>query len=220
MGLVASPRPASAAAATATTTTLVVTSGSSSVTTAKLGVTITLTATVKAGTTKVTPGLVNFCDASVTYCTDIHILGSAQLTSAGTAIFRFRPHLGSHSYKAVFAGTNTYKTSSSTGSALAVTGTLGSSSAATVSDNESSGFSIATAVTGLGYSASATAATGSVSVYDAASTILSMVSLDSDGTASILISNMAKGSHSIHASYSGDKNYLSQTSANLTITVK
>lgn len=66
---------------------------------------VSLTATVTSGSTKVTVGQVNFCDGSVTYCTDIHLLGTAQLTSAGTATIKFHPGLGDHSYKAVFAGT-------------------------------------------------------------------------------------------------------------------
>jgi hypothetical protein len=85
---------------------------------------VTLTATVKAGATAVTVGQVNFCDASATYCTDIHILGTAQLTSAGTAVYKFRPGIGSHSYKAVFLGTASMLASSSSASALTVTGTI------------------------------------------------------------------------------------------------
>jgi hypothetical protein len=54
-------------------------------------------------------GQVNFCDASVNYCSDIHLLAKAQLIQtgprAGTAVFRFIPGIGSHSYKAVFMGT-------------------------------------------------------------------------------------------------------------------
>jgi hypothetical protein len=66
---------------------------------------VTLTAIVDAGATALTLGQVNFCDAASASCTDIHLLGTAQLTSAGTAILRFRPGPGSHSYKAVFLGT-------------------------------------------------------------------------------------------------------------------
>jgi hypothetical protein len=75
------------------------------VTTVASGSVVTLTATVLSGATAVTTGLVNFCDATAAYCTDIHILGMAQLTSAGTATLKFVPGIGSHSYKAVFVGT-------------------------------------------------------------------------------------------------------------------
>ena len=95
-----------AQAKAATSTTLVVSSGSGAVTQIAAGSVVTLTATVKAGTAAVAPGQVNFCDATAKYCTDVHVLGTAQLTSAGTAAMRFRPGIGSHSYKAVFVGTN------------------------------------------------------------------------------------------------------------------
>jgi hypothetical protein len=92
----------------ATSTALAVTSGGNPVTSVPSGSVVTLKASVTAGGTPVTVGQVNFCEALATYCTDIHVLGPAQLTSAGTAELKFRPGIGSHSYKAVFAGTNTY----------------------------------------------------------------------------------------------------------------
>ena len=110
-----------AAAGTATTTTLAVTSGGSGVTTVASGSVVTLTATVMAGTTPVNPGPVKFCDATAAYCDDIHILGTAQLTKAGTATFKFRPGVGSHSYKAVFVATKTDAGSASGTATLTVT---------------------------------------------------------------------------------------------------
>jgi hypothetical protein len=43
------------------------------------------------------------------------------LTTAGSAVYRFVPGIGSHHYKAVFLGTNTYGASESTSAALTVT---------------------------------------------------------------------------------------------------
>ncbi|WP_263351093.1 FG-GAP-like repeat-containing protein [Acidicapsa acidisoli] len=106
-----------------TTTTLTATSGGKAVTTSPSGIAVTLTATVVAGSTAVTPGQVEFCDATAKYCTDIHLLGVAQLTSAGTATLKFMPGVGSHSYKAVFLGTTGNAPSSSNASALTVAGT-------------------------------------------------------------------------------------------------
>jgi len=111
------------AAGTATTTTLAVTSGGSAVTTVTSGSVVTLTATVMAGTTPVNPGQVKFCDATAAYCEDIHILGWRQLTSTGTAVLKFRPGVGSHSYKAVFVGTKSDAGSASGTAALTVTHT-------------------------------------------------------------------------------------------------
>jgi len=117
-----------------TTTSLAVTSNGSPVTNVAYASSVTLTASVRAGESPVYPGAVNFCDATAKYCTDIHILGSAQLTSAGIAVFRFIPSAGSHQYKAVFVETNTYVTSNSaisslsTGSPIPTTTTLAISS--------------------------------------------------------------------------------------------
>jgi len=114
-----------AAAPAATTTTLTIASGASSVASGgsvASGSVVTLTAGVTTGATPVMVGMVNFCDASATYCTDIHTLGTAQLTSAGTAVLKFVPGPGSHSYKAVFAGTRNDAGSTSAAISLTVSG--------------------------------------------------------------------------------------------------
>jgi hypothetical protein len=86
----------------ATSTSLTLSSGGAQVTTTAPGSVITLSATVNAGAMPVTAGTVNFCDASATSCTDIHLLGVVALSSTGTATFRFVPGAGVHSYKAEF----------------------------------------------------------------------------------------------------------------------
>jgi len=85
------------------------------------GTVVTLTATVTGGAKALTTGQVKFCDATAAHCEDIHILGTAQLTSAATATFKFRPGIGTHSYSAVFLGTTNYSTSTSAAAALTVT---------------------------------------------------------------------------------------------------
>src|ERR1700722_8006341 len=96
-------------AAIPTTTSLAITSKNGPVTSITAGSAVTLTATVSTGTGPVAGGQVNFCDATAASCTDIHLLGTAQLfktdPGAGTAFFTFHPGIGSHSYKAEFAGT-------------------------------------------------------------------------------------------------------------------
>ena len=92
------------AAPAGTSTTLAVTSAGVPVTTVSAGSVVTLTAAVSAGSTRLTTGQVSFCDATSTYCGDIHLLGTAQLTSSGTAVLRFVPGMGSHTFKAVFSG--------------------------------------------------------------------------------------------------------------------
>jgi hypothetical protein len=117
--------PAAAQTGASTAITLAITAAGGPVTTVTSGTVITLTAHVTTGGVNVGAGQVNFCDATAAYCTDIHILATAQLTSSGRATYRFRPGIGSHSYKAVFVGTNSYAGSISTASPLTVTGTTG-----------------------------------------------------------------------------------------------
>lgn len=146
------------AAGAATTTTLAISSSGETVTSVSSGSVVTLTATVVAGSAKVTTGQVNFCDASVSYCTDIHLLGTAQLTSAGTATLAFRPGLGSHTYKAVFAGTTADAGSASAAGSLAVTG--GAVTTTQIAQTYDSGvYSLTATVGGVG----SEALTGSVS---------------------------------------------------------
>ena len=111
-----------------TTTTLAISSVGGSIArggSVSSGSAVTLSATVMAGTAAVTVGQVNFCDASAPYCTDIHLLGTAQLTGGGLAVFRLMPGIGSHAYKAVFLGTpngvSAYAGSNSTPLVLCVT---------------------------------------------------------------------------------------------------
>ncbi len=113
------------ASPTITTTTLAVTSAGNAVTTVTPGSVVLLTATVTVSGTPVAPGQVNFCDATAKSCTDIHLLGTAQLTSTGAATLKFRPGVGNHSYKAVFLGTTSNAASASATSALAVVTTTG-----------------------------------------------------------------------------------------------
>ncbi len=150
------------AAPAATTTTLAATSAGSTVTTLSSGSVVTLTAAVSSNSAKVTVGQVKFCDASVSLCTDIHLLGTAQLTSAGTAVLRFVPPIGSHTYKAVFAGTKNFVTSTSATATLGVTGLVPSVTLITAS-GEPGNWSITATVGGAG----AATPTGTVSFANA-----------------------------------------------------
>lgn len=132
-----------------TTTTLAVTSAYSPVTSIASGNVVTLIASAQAGATAVTTGQVNFCDATAAYCTDIHSLGMAQLTSAGTAVLRLVPGIGSHSYKAVFLGTIFDSASLSSASMLTVTGTY-STSTAIASSGSTANYTLTATVTGQG----------------------------------------------------------------------
>lgn len=152
-------------AAVQTTTSLTISSTNGTVTTVTSGSAVTLTATVNYGTTTATVGQVNFCDATALSCTDIHLLGTAQLTSAGTASIKLVPAIGKHSYKAVFAGTPhgiaNLSGSASAPVALSVTGVW--PSVTTVVGGGDVGNYTLTATTG---GSGSTPPTGSVSFLD------------------------------------------------------
>ncbi len=106
---------------TASATTLNLTSAGTPVSTVTSKTAVTATATVTSGNTPLTTGQVNFCDAAAGTCDALHQLGSAQLTSAGTAVLQFVPGAGSHRYQALFAGTNSNAESTSPAANLSVT---------------------------------------------------------------------------------------------------
>lgn len=168
-----------AAGLQATNTTLVVTVAGTAATMAASGSAVTLTATVTTTgptPTSVTPGQVQFCDASAKSCSDIHLLGTAQLTKDGTARFTFIPGIGSHSYKAVFVGTTSHAGSMSGPAALTVTGLYPTVTTATWSGT-ATGYTLTATVAGAG----TTAPTGKVSFVDATdgNTVLSTADLTS-----------------------------------------
>jgi hypothetical protein len=151
-----------------TVTSLNVSSAGSTVATVASGTEVTLTATVLVGSLPVTSGTVNFCNASAAHCSDINRLGAAQLTSAGTATLNFYPGVGSYSYKAVYVGTASYITSSSSSQPLAVTGTSSGIPYATttaISQSGSTGNYTLTA-TVTGNPSTAAPVTGTVSLLD------------------------------------------------------
>jgi parallel beta-helix repeat protein len=102
------------------TTNLAVTAGGVAVSSVNAQTVVTLTATVTLSGLPVTTGQVKFCESSVTRCTDIHLLGVAQITAAGTATIKLVPGPGSHTYEAVFLGTGSVPGSTSAPETLTV----------------------------------------------------------------------------------------------------
>jgi hypothetical protein len=148
---------------TSTTTTLDVTVNGSAVTTTAQNTVVTLMATVTAAGAPVVPGQVNFCDATAKLCTDIHLIGAAQLTAAGTASIKIVPGPGTHSYKAVFPGTTGDAGSGSATSLLTVTTAQPDASTTAITLSGSPGnYTLTALVTGKG----ALAPSGMVSFLD------------------------------------------------------
>ncbi len=147
-----------------TTTTLTASPSSSSSSPLAPHTVVTLTATVLAGATPVQPGMVTFCDATAPRCTGLAVLGTAQLTTTGPAMLKFVPGGGSHSYKAIFAGTPGHSISSSSPQPV----TALSSTATSISFTGSVGnYTLKATVVGTGNFA--TGPTGNVSFLDATS---------------------------------------------------
>jgi trimeric autotransporter adhesin len=200
------------AAPAPTITTLSVTAGGNAVTTVAPGSVVTLTATVMAGSTPVTPGQVNFCDATAKFCTDIHLLGTAQLTANGTAKLKFRPGVGSHSYKAVLAEPAGLGPSASTASSLTVTASQGTGQLATTTYLEAGGvpniFSLTATVPGNGN----TLPTGMVSFVDASNgnAALGTAALTSEtgagfaGSSLLSVASQNSGNTVLTADFNGD----------------
>ncbi len=126
---------------------------------------ITLTATVTAGGSPVTAGLVLFCDATAPVCENNSALGLAQLTSPGaTATLKLGSGpLGVHSYKAVFRANKLYASSISNTVSYTVAGTYASTTA--ISSTGSVGaYTLSGTVAGIG--SVFTGPTGNVSFLD------------------------------------------------------
>jgi len=142
----------------AITTTLVISPGS-----VTAGTAVTLTATVKNGSTAISHGLVKFCNASAPICEDTAVLGRAQLTSAGTAMLKLRLGVGTHSINAVFRGTSTYSTSTSSAQTVTVTSSGPYSSVTTLTaSGNASNYTLSGTVSGYGLST----LTGPISFLD------------------------------------------------------
>jgi hypothetical protein len=146
----------------ATSTSLTVTAGGQPVTTVAAGTAVTFTASVLVnGTPVLSAGTFNFCDATVNYCTDVKVLGTAQITSAGTATFKFVPPIGTHSFKAYFLPTASYGGSASAPAPLAVSGQFATTASLTTS-GDGSDYTLTTTITGYGNTAGQLSPTGTV----------------------------------------------------------
>ncbi len=132
---------------------------------------IILTATVTAGGSPVTAGLVLFCDASAAFCENNSALGFAQLTSPNaTAVLKIGSGpLGAHSYKAVFLPNNLYAQSVSNTVTYSVIGTY-------------------TSTTSIG-------ATGSVGNYTLSGTVVGIGSLFNGPTGTVSFLDASAGNN-------------------------
>lgn len=106
----------------ATTTTLTITSDGNPVASIDYGAAVVLNASVSTNGQALTAGTVEFCSEAASSCTDVNLLGSAQLSPAGTAALTLKPGVGTHNFSAIFVETSTSQPSSSPPAQLTVSG--------------------------------------------------------------------------------------------------
>jgi hypothetical protein len=129
--------------------TLAVTGSGGAVTSVASGTPVTLTATVTPAGGPVTPGTVIFCDAAIGgTCSGLGLLGTAQLTSVGTAAMTLRLGIGSHLLAAIFRGNSANGPSFSSASPLAVTGLYASITALTATSQTNGSYLVEEIVQG------------------------------------------------------------------------
>jgi len=190
------------------------TSVSASRTQATSGQAITFTAAVapKSGS-GVPTGTVAFSDGSTQ-------IGSVSLNSAGSAAFDTSGlAVGTHSISGAYSGDANFAASTSSPVSVTIsapakiattTAVLASATLLTAGQN-------VTFTTAVAPQSGAGFPTGSITFLDG-QTQLGVVALNG-GSASFSSSNLAVGTHTITAAYSGDSNYVASTSAALTVTV-
>ncbi len=149
---------------TSTVTSLSVSSGGNPVSSVAAGSAVVLSATVTASGAAVGSGTIDFCDATVTLCTDVHLIGTAQLNSAGVAAITLTPGIGTHSYKAAFMATSVDESSSSIATPLSVTGQYPTTTSITNTTGGPGNYTLQVQVSGLGNKSAAP--TGSVDIVD------------------------------------------------------
>src|SRR5579863_124263 len=190
------------------------TSPSASSTQATSGQAITFTATVAPKSRSGVPtGTVAFSDGSTQ-------IGSVSLNSSASAAFDTSTlSVGSHSIAATYSGDANFAASTSAPISVTIstpakiaTTTSVQASATQLTAGQSVTFTAAVAPqTGTGVP------TGSLTFLDGQSQ-LAVVALNA-ATASFSSANLAVGTHTITAAYSGDSNYAASTSATLNVTV-
>jgi hypothetical protein len=184
-----------------TTTSL----GSSSPT-STLGQSVTFTATVSPSTAT---GTVQFLDGTTPLGTVALSGGSASLTTATLAV-------GTHAMTAAYSGDTNYASSTSPSITQTVLG--GKVSTTTTLTSSLNPSSYGQQVTFTATVSPSSGATGNVTFMDGGLT-LGTLPLDASGIASLSVSSLVVGTHSITAQYSGDSSHDGSTSSTLSQTV-
>jgi hypothetical protein len=180
-----------------------------STTASTLGLPVTFTATVGAsgaGSAPVATGSVTFLDNNTT-------IGTATLTNGAASLSTSALGAGTHAITASYGGDGNFGPSSSAVTALSIARTASTTTLIAAPNPSTSGQAATFTVTVAGLTGGPTP-TGTVTFLDG-TTALRTATL-SGGVATFTISTLSVGAHAITASYGGDANYLSSSSAALT----
>ena len=181
----------------------------SSLNSSAFGQSVTLTVMVQAvaPATGTPTGTVTILDGATILASGVALNGSGQ---ASFSISSLAP--GTHSVTANYSGDATFAISTSIPiSQVVVTG----QTVATLGSNlnpSAIGQSMTLTVMVQAVAPAMGTPTGSVTILDGATILVSGVALNSSGQASFSISSLALGTHSVTANYSGDANFASSTS--------
>jgi len=171
------------------------------------GASVTFTATVNVEGAIALTGNVSFFDGAT-------LLGSTAITANKTATFTTSTlAAGSHTITATYAGDANYVTSTSQ-AVTQVVNTVATTTAVTSSLNPSPTGGSVTFTATVSTTGTITP-TGNISFFDGA-TLLGSTAITANKTATFTTSSLAIGSHTITATYAGDTNYVTSTSAALT----
>jgi hypothetical protein len=174
---------------------------------------VTLTGTVTPPTGLSASGTVNFMDGTTS-------LGTATISNNVAQLSVTTLALGSHSLTAVYSGSATLATSTS--SAVVENISQASTTVTNVSSLNPAPFGQAVQFTATVQTPNGSAATGNVTFYDG-STSLGSPAVTNNGTqhntATLIYAGFLGGTHTITATYGGDTNFTGSTSAPLTETV-
>jgi len=174
---------------------------------------VTLTGTVTPPTGLSASGTINFMDGTTS-------LGTATISNNVAQLSVTTLALGSHSLTAIYSGSATLATSTS--SAVVENISQASTTVTNVSNLNPAPFGQAVQFTATVQTPGGTAATGSVSFSDGTTSLGSAIVTNNGtqhNTATLTYAGFQGGAHTITATYGGDSNFTGSTSAPLTETV-
>jgi hypothetical protein len=175
-----------------------------------LGQTLTMTATVR-GTGSTAPG------GTVSFMNGSTLLGTANLNSSGVATLTTSSlAAGIYNLTAQYAGNTNFLSSTSAAESVTVSSQATTTSLMATPNPVAVGQTLTLTATVEG--SGSTAPGGTISFMNG-STLLGTANLNSSGVATLTTSSLAAGIYNLTAQYGGNANFLSSTSAAVSVTV-